>query len=164
MAEGRSVTMEVAGERELIASRVFDAPRELVWKAYTEAEHIAKWWGPDGFTTVVPRLELRPGGVWHYGMKSEEWGDAWGKAIYREIVPPERLVYTDMFSDEEGNSVEGMPESEVTITFAEQDGRTLMTSRTVFASAEERAQVIEMGMEEGLAQTLDKLAEYLKTM
>lgn len=164
MAEGRSVTMEVAGERELIGSRVFDAPRELVWKAYTEAEHIAKWWGPDGFTTVVPRLELRPGGVWHYGMKSDEWGDAWGKAIYREIVPPERLVYTDMFSDEEGNSVEGMPESEVTITFAEQDGRTLMTSRTVFASAEERAQVIEMGMEEGLAQTLDNLAEYLKTM
>ncbi|MQA00794.1 MAG: SRPBCC domain-containing protein [Dehalococcoidia bacterium] len=159
MTGATSITQ--VGERELVVTRTFNAPRALVWKAWTEPERIKQWWGPDGFTTIVPTIDVRPGGVWHYCMQSSEWGDAWGKATYREVVEPERLVYIDAFSDEAGNTAEGMPVSEVTLTFEEQDGRTLMTSRTLFASAEERQKVIEMGMEQGLSQTLDHLEEFL---
>jgi uncharacterized protein YndB with AHSA1/START domain len=155
------MTMEQVGDRELVLTRTFDAPRELVWKAWTEPERIAQWFGPNGFSTVVRTMDVRPGGIWHYCMQSAEWGDAWGKAEYREVVPPERLVYVDRFSDEAGNDAEDMPASVVTITFTEQDGKTLMTSHTLFDSAEDRAKVIETGMEQGIAETMDRLAAYV---
>lgn len=154
-------TVSLVGDRELLIERTFDAPRELVWKAYTEPDRVADWFGPRGFKTLVRAMDVRPGGSWHYCMQSPEWGDAWGLARYQEVIPPERLVYEDLFSNEEGTPAEGMPVSTVTLTFEEQDGRTLMRSRTVFASAEERAKTIEMGMEEGTKETLDRLEEYL---
>jgi uncharacterized protein YndB with AHSA1/START domain len=154
-------TITPVGERELLVERRFEAPRELVWQAWTEPERLAQWWGPNGFTTIIPTMDVRPGGVWHYCMQSPEWGDAWGKAIYREVVPPDRLVYTDIFSDADGNELTDMPVTEVTFTFTDEDGGTLMTMRSLFASAEDRAKTVEMGMEQGLAETLDHLAEYL---
>jgi uncharacterized protein YndB with AHSA1/START domain len=154
-------TVTQVGERELVIERAFEAPRQLVWRAYTEPERVAQWFGPRGFTTEVRSMDVRPGGTWHYCMRSEEWGDAWGLARYQEVVEPERLVYEDLFSNEEGTPAEGMPVSTTTITFAEQGDRTLMTSRTLFASAEDRAKSIEMGMEQGIIETLDKLGEYL---
>lgn len=154
-------TVTQVGDRELVIERTFEAPRELVWQAYTDPERIEQWFGPRGFTTEVRSMDVRPGGTWHYCMRSAEWGDAWGLANYREVLAPERLVYEDFFSNEDGTPAEGMPVSTVTVTFTERGGRTLMTARTVFASAEERAKTLEMGMEQGMAETLDRLVEYL---
>ena len=92
-------------ERELVITRAFDAPRELVWKAFTESDRLSQWWGPKGFTMLVRALDFRPGGVYHYSMRSPDGHIMWGKFIYREIQAPERLVFVNSFSDEEGNIV-----------------------------------------------------------
>jgi uncharacterized protein YndB with AHSA1/START domain len=152
---------ERVGERELVITQHFDAPVELVWKAWTDPVAIAAWFGPHGFTTTVTTLDLRPGGVWHYCMHNEEYGDAWGKAVYVEVDPPRRLVYQDMFSDAEGNTNEEMPVTTVTITLAEQDGGTLFTSHALYAAGEDLAKVLEMGMEQGMAETLERLGAYV---
>jgi len=153
-----NLTLE--GDRELVVTRVFAAPRELVFKAWTEAEALLQWWGPRVFPTRVCTVDLRPDGVWHYCMVGPEGEEAWGIAKYREIVPPERLVYTDWFSNKEGEPVGlGM---EMTVEFMAQGDATLLRSRAVFASKEHRDEVIGMGMEEGLSETLDRLDEYLE--
>ncbi|MEX1023009.1 MAG: SRPBCC domain-containing protein [Dehalococcoidia bacterium] len=151
--------VEQISDRELALERVFDAPRELVFKAWTEPERLLQWWGPRSYPTVVCTVDLRPGGVWHYCMRSAEGDEAWGRAEYREIVPPERLVYVDAFSDAEGSVIP--PETVITLTFEEQDGKTLMKSHSLYASAEEMQQVIGMGMVEGISETFDRLDEYL---
>ncbi|MFN8507997.1 MAG: SRPBCC domain-containing protein [Dehalococcoidia bacterium] len=152
-----NLTLE--GEREMVVTRVFDAPRELVFKAWTEAEALLQWWGPRVFPTRVSTVDLRPGGKWHYCMVGPEGQESWGIAKYREIVPPERLVYTDWFSNKEGEPV-GKP-MEMTVEFTAQGRGTLLRSRAVFESKEHRDEVISMGMEEGLSETLDRLDEYL---
>ena len=88
--------------REFIIARVFDAPRDLVWKAWTEAEHLARWWGPKGFPISVVKLDLRPGSVFLYSMRFPEGHEMWGKFVYREIAEPGRLVFINSFSDAEG--------------------------------------------------------------
>src|SRR5215471_11703282 len=87
-------------EPGFIITRVFDAPRELVWQAHTELEHLKHWWGPKGFTWMGGKIDLRPGGVFHYGLRSPDGQAMWGKFIFREIVAPERLVFIVSFSDE----------------------------------------------------------------
>ncbi|MBI4275605.1 MAG: SRPBCC domain-containing protein, partial [Rhizobiales bacterium] len=85
---------ETAGQRtDFVISRVFDAPRKLVWKAWTEAERLAQWWGPKGCTIRVVKLDVRPGGIFHYAMQFKPGHDMWGRFIYREIAAPERLIY-----------------------------------------------------------------------
>src|SRR5574341_357191 len=96
---------EKSGTRTLVITRIFDAPRELVWKAWTESEHLMRWWGPKHFTAPVWRLDLRVGGSYLYCMRSPEGQDYCGTGIFQEIVPPERLVYTDSFADEQGRVV-----------------------------------------------------------
>ncbi|MDB5055026.1 MAG: activator of Hsp90 ATPase 1 family protein [Bacilli bacterium] len=105
-AEGNVLTLE----------RLFDAPRELVFKVFSEAEHLKHWWGPRGWTLTVCNVDFRPGGVWHYCMKciDEKQVDffgfeSWGKAVYEEIVEPEKVILVDYFSDADGNEAEGMP-------------------------------------------------------
>ena len=161
MAEASSSPVIEKGERELVMTRVFDAPRELVWKAWTEPERLAQWWGPRGWTTTNYAMDVRPGGVWHYCMRGPDGGEAWGKAVYREIVEPERLVYIDSFSDAEGNAEDGMPQMVVTVEFTERDGRTTITSRGQFASAADLEAVLAMGVEQGMTETWDRLEEYL---
>ncbi|MDF2960386.1 MAG: ATPase [Paenibacillus sp.] len=156
---------------ELILERVFDAPRELVFKAFSEAEHLKHWWGPRGWTLTVCNVDFRPGGVWHYCMKciDENQGDfygyeSWGKAIYREIVKSEKIVYVSYFSDADGNEAEGMPSSQVTMTLVEHEGKTKLVSRAQYASAEALKTVMEMGMEQGITETWDRLAEHLQSI
>ena len=81
---------------------MFDAPRDLVWKAFTEPERMKEWWGPKGFTVIASKMDLRPGGSYHYGMKAPNGSTMWGKFVFREIVAPERMVFINSFSDEAG--------------------------------------------------------------
>lgn len=150
---------------ELVITRVFDAPRELVWKAWTEPERIMRWFGPKVFTTPVCEVDLRVGGSFHLSMRSPDGQDYWVKGVYREIVPPERLVYSDYFSDAEGNIVsptaygmsEDFPEEPmVTVMLTEHEGKTTMTLHMTAPEGEERD-----GAETGWNESFDKLAEEL---
>jgi uncharacterized protein YndB with AHSA1/START domain len=85
-----------------VISRVFDAPRELVFKAFTEPEHMKNWWGPKGFKVIAQSMDLRPGGMYHYGLQAPDGNTMWGRFIYREIAAPERIVFVSSFSDERG--------------------------------------------------------------
>lgn len=157
-------TLELRGNRELVLTRRFAAPRHLVWLAYTDCAHLAHWWGPAGWELTYCKLDFRPGGVWHYCMTGEYEGNpmkSWGIATYRDIDPPGRLVYVDAFSDSDGNVLAEMPQMVITVTLTEEAGMTLLTSSTLFESAAARQQVIDMGMEQGISQTWDRLDAYL---
>lgn len=165
-----NMTVKVEGQ-ELILVRVFNAPRELVFKTFSEAEHLKHWWGPRGWTLTVCNVDFRPGGIWHYCMKcmDKNQGDfygyeSWGKAVYKEIVEPEKIVYVDYFSDAEGNEAEGMPSTLITMTFEEHEGKTKLVNRAQYASAEALKSVMEMGMEQGITETWDRLDEHLQSI
>lgn len=158
----------VEGERVLVLERVFDAPRALVFAMYSQAEHLQNWWGPRGWELPVCEVDFRPGGVWHYCMKcvDKAQGDfygmeSWGKAVYEEIVDPERIVYTDSFSDAGGNTNEEMPSTKVTVTFVELGAQTRLISRAEYVTPEALKKVMDMGMLEGITQTWDRLEEQL---
>lgn len=155
----------------LILEREFNAPRELVFQAFTKAEHLKQWWGPRGWTLPVCHVDFREGGVWHYCMKCEDknQGDfygmeSWGKAAYREIVVPEKIVYVDYFSDAEGNVAEEMPQTLVTLTFIETDNGTKVINRGEYATAEALKQVMDMGMMQGITETWNRLVEHLESI
>jgi uncharacterized protein YndB with AHSA1/START domain len=160
MSQKNNVATE-SSERDFVLERIFDAPRELVFKAFSECKHLTHWWGPKGWTLPVCQMDFRPGGVWFYCMRGPAGEDASGKATYREIVEPERIVYTDAFADTEGNVLEGMPEMLITVIFAEHDGKTKLINRAQFASAADLEATLSMGMVEGLTETLDRLEAYL---
>jgi uncharacterized protein YndB with AHSA1/START domain len=157
--------------RAFVISRVFDAPRDLVWKAYSELEGLKQWWGPKGFIWVTGTLDFRPGGMFHYGLRSPNGQEMWGRFVYREIVKPERVVSVTSFSDEKGGvtrhflSPDWPAEMLNTATFTEQGGKTTLTIHSVAinATAHER-KIFEDGfksMEGGFTGTFDQLAAYL---
>jgi uncharacterized protein YndB with AHSA1/START domain len=162
MAEKTTVATNV-DEQALLIERVYNAPRELVFKAWSEPERLAQWWGPKGWTLPVCNVDFRLGGVWHYCMQGPDGEQSWGKAVYSEIVPPERIAYTDGFSDEAGNLNPDMPAMVISIDFVAEGDKTRMVSRAQFASKEDMESLLQMGMIEGLTQTLDRLDEYLAT-
>ena len=157
-------------DQGLIIERVFDAPREQVWKAWTDPELMMRWWGPQIFNCPVARIDLRVGGKYLFCMKSDSGPDEWQKGIwstgvYREIVPMERIVCTDSFSDEAGNVVSathyGMPadvplEMLVTVTFEDFEGNTRMTLRH-----DGLPSYMEQDAGTGWSESFDKLAEML---
>jgi uncharacterized protein YndB with AHSA1/START domain len=171
MAEQKSDVFKNRAEKEFVLTRVFDAPRELVWKAWTESERLSKWWGPKGFTMRVARLELRPGGVFHYSMRSPDGKDLWGKFTYREIVAPERLVFVVSFSNEKGGvtrhwlSLTWPLEVLNTVSFTELDGKTTVRLSGVPINAKDEERKTFEGafnsMDQGFKGTLDQLEEYL---
>ncbi len=153
-------------ERVLTIARVFDAPPGLIFKAWTNPSELRRWWGPKGFTTPFCKIDLRPGGVFHYSMRSPEVRDYWGKGIYREIVEPERLVYTDFFADEEGKAVPATQyglspdwpaEMLVKLTFAAHEDKTKLTLEHVGVPLGAEGDSCEVGWNE----SLDRLAEHL---
>ena len=138
--------------RELVISRVLNAPRELVWQVWTNPDHIKNWWGPNGFTNTIFTMEVKPGGVWDFIMHGPDGTDYKNKSIYKEVVKPERIVF---------DHVSG-PKFQTTITFEEQDNKTLLTWRMLFATKEELEQVIKtFKADEGLKQNIVKLQAYL---
>jgi len=158
---------DAGSERELVIERVFDAPREWVWKAWTDPEWMARWWGPGGFTAPVIQIDLRVGGKFLGCMRSPDGKDYWNTGVYREIVAPERLVTTDSFADEQGNVVSasyyGMSadfplELLVTITLEEQGGKTKLTLVHAGMPAGEDRDMARAGWNE----MFDKLAALLK--
>ena len=156
---GDKTNVTLDGDRDMVMTRTFDAPRELVFRAYTEPDRLMQWWGPREWPLAVCKVDLRPGGIWHYCMKGPAGEEAWGRADYKEIEPPKRLVFADAFSDPDANRIP--PESQVTIEFEDMGGKTRINSRTTFASAEQRAEVMGMGLIEGMTETLDRLDEHL---
>jgi len=159
---------------EFVISRTFDAPRDLVWKAWTNAEALAKWWGPKGSTIRVIKLDFRPGGVFHYAMAFQPGHEMFGRFVYREIEAPGRLVYVNSFSDADGGITRApfpqlgdkWPLEVLNIlTLTEQDGKTTLTLRggPINATDEERKAFLGMhdSMRQGFGGTFDQLAAYL---
>jgi uncharacterized protein YndB with AHSA1/START domain len=162
---------------DFVIARMFDAPRALVWKVWTEPEHLAQWWGPKGCTIRVVKLDVREGGMFHYAMAYQPGQDMWGRFVYREIAPPERMVYVSSFSDAEGGvtrapfpQLRGTFPLEVlnTLTLHEDGGKTTMTvrGRPLNATEEERKTYRGMfsSMQQGFTGTFDQLAAYLAKM
>jgi uncharacterized protein YndB with AHSA1/START domain len=153
VAERNSDTL-IAKDRELIITRIFDAPRELVWKAWTEPERIKQWLAPKDFTIPVAEGDLRPGGAWRSSMRKPDGTELWLGGVYREIVEPERLVFTHAWLDEKGKPG---PETLVTVTLTERGSKTEMKFRqTGFDSVESRD-----GHGGGWNECFDKLEEAL---
>jgi uncharacterized protein YndB with AHSA1/START domain len=146
-------------DREIVIERTVNAPRELVWRAWTEADQIAKWWGPNGFTTTIHAMDVRVGGAWRFIMHGPDGTDYPNKIVYREIVKPERLVY-DHGEDNDARS----SSFRSTVTFVAQGRKTKVTMRALFASAEARAATLKYGAIEGGEQTLARLDQHVATM
>jgi uncharacterized protein YndB with AHSA1/START domain len=152
----------VVSGRELTITRVFNAPRPLVFNAYTMPEYLKRWWGPSQWPVVACTVDLRPGGEWRYCMKSVETGDeSWGIAIYSEVTVPERLVYKDAFANPDGTINEGLPVSVTTLTFEDLGNQTRMVSHTVYPTAADLETVIQMGMVEGITECFGQLEALL---
>lgn len=156
---------------EFVITRVLDAPRELVWKAWTEPERLMQWFSPKGFENVASKVDLRVGGTFHYGLRMPDGGEMWGRFVYREIVPPERLVHIVHFSDREGG-VTRHPMSATwplqilsTITLEAQGDKTLLTVHWVpFEATDEEIRAFDEGkesMKAGWGGTIDQLEAYL---
>ena len=156
MAAGNNQATDEAS-RTILTTRVYDAPRALVFEAFTQPQHLAQWWGPNGFTTTTHAIDVRPGGFWRFVMHGPDGTDYQNRITYDEVVKPERLVYRH------GGDVDAEPvQFHVTVTFEDLGGKTRLTMRMVFPSAVERDRVAEKyGAVEGAKQTLERLAGYL---
>ena len=157
--------------QEFVITRVFDAPRDLVWKAFTEPQRMKEWWGPKGATVIKSEMDLRPGGSYHYAMRTPDGATIWGKFVYREITPPSQIVFVSSFSDEAG-SVTHHPMAPTwplqmlpIFSFEEEGEKTRFTVRCSPLNATEEEQVTfaagHASMQQGWGGTLDKLAAYL---
>ena len=145
-------------DREIVLTRVFNAPRERVFEAYSRPEHVDRWFGPRGFTTVTHAMEFRPGGAWSFTMTAPDGTVYPNYVVYREIDRPSRLVF------DHGSSAEQPGEFHVTITFTEEEGGTRVTQRSLLPTPQAKAAVVSFGAIELGQQTLEKLAEHLAGM
>lgn len=161
-------------EAVLTLTRAFNAPRDIVFKAWTEPERLAKWWGPKGFDFVVASMDLRPGGAFHYCMRGPNGMEMWGKLVYEEIVAPERLVFVNSFSDKDGGltrhpmSATWPLEIHNTLTLTEENGKTTLTLHggPVNATEAERQTYAagRSGLQQGMAGSFAQLDAYLETL
>lgn len=155
----KNISNESASGSEIVISREFAAPRELVWEAMTNAKHVVNWWGPRGFSTTVEEMDLRVGGVWKLTMRGPDGANYPNQHVFKEIAKPERIVFSAGGRREGGPGVSFIS----TWTFdAVEPGKTKVTIRMVFPTAAERDFVVkEFGAIEGGKQTLERLAEFL---
>src|SRR5437588_8927848 len=141
-------------DREIVLTRVFDAPRNLVFDAFSKPELLKRWFGPRGWSLVVCEIDLRVGGGFRFVLRGPEGQEMGMRGVYRELVPPERSVHLESFDDYPG-------ESQVTAGMVETGGKTTLTATVLYPSKEIRDAVIQSGMEHGAAESYDKLAELL---
>jgi uncharacterized protein YndB with AHSA1/START domain len=166
-------TVSETTAKDFVISRVFDTPRDLVWKAFTEPERMKQWWGPKGVKVIASKMDLRVGGTYHYGMETPDGKVMWGKFVYREITPPERLIFINSFSDEAGGltrhpmSPTWPLEMLSTFTFEDLGGQTRFTIRWAPNNpTEEERKTFDAGqdsMTQGWGGTMEQLAAYLTT-
>ncbi|PYN21645.1 MAG: hypothetical protein DMD76_21520 [Candidatus Rokuibacteriota bacterium] len=150
--ERLGVHLAGTADREIVATRVVDAPREHVFEMFTDRQHVARWWGPKGFTSTIDEMDVRPGGVWRFVMHGPDGIDYKNKIVYDEIARPERLVYTHT----------GGAQFQATATFTSYGEKTVLAMRMLFESSRERDRVVKkFGAIEGLSQTLDRLEAYV---
>jgi len=150
--ERLGVYLAGTADREIVATRVVDAPREHVFEMFTDRQHVARWWGPKGFTSTIDEMDVRPGGVWRFVMHGPDGIDYKNKIVYDEIARPERLVYTHT----------GGAQFQATATFTSYGEKTVLAMRMLFESSRERDRVVKkFGAIEGLSQTLDRLEAYV---
>lgn len=171
MAEKGKSSGTESGKEAFVISRTFDVPRDFMFKVWTDPAHMQRWWGPKGVKVTHSKMELHPGGVYHYCMRTPDGQDMWGIFVYREIVKPERIVFVNSFSNEQGGlthhpMMRTWPlEMLSTITFTEQGGKTTVTVRwsPLNATNEER-KTFENGfesMKKGWGGTFEQLGDYL---
>lgn len=164
-------TVAAPAAPEFVITRVLDAPREVVWAAWTQAERLAHWWGPKGCKIRIAKLDVRPGGMFHYTMSFKAGPVWWGRFLYREITAPERIVFVNSFSDASGGMTRA-PFSQtcplemlIDVTFSEQSAKTVLTLRStpINATEEENRTFAGMfdSMRQGFGGTFDQLAAYL---
>ena len=153
-----ALSMTVTSNREIVMTRAFDAPRALVWRAYTDPTLIPRWWGLRDNVTTVDRLDARPGGQWRFVERAPDGTEHGFRGEFREVAPPERLVYTFEYEPMPGHVVVD------TVTLEERDGRTTVTIRAEFQSREDRDGMIQSGMEYGANESMNRLDELLATL
>lgn len=155
MSQNNRAVVSLPSDREILVTREFNAPRALVFRAHTDPALVPLWWGQRNSTTVVDQMDVRPGGVWRFVQRGPDGSEYGFRGEFREIAPPERLVQTFEF--------EGMPGHVVlqSLTFAEQGGKTTLTTHEVYASKEDRDGMIASGMESGMHETYERLDELL---
>lgn len=151
----RKAVVTTPSELEIVSERIFDAPRERVFAAWTDADLVPRWWGLRRTTTIVDELDLRVGGAWRFVERMEDGTEVGFRGSYREVVPPERLAYSFEW--------EGLPGhvSVDILTFEDLGGRTRLIARSLFHTVEDRDGMIEAGMEKGMNETFDQLDELL---
>ena len=155
--DGNKLKVTTPSDREIVMTRTFDAPRDLVFVAHSSCEHMSNWWGPRKYEVASCEIDFRPGGSWRIVHKAE--GEEHGfRGEFREIVRPERIVWTFEW--------EGLPGhvSVETLTLEEHDGKTTLTATSVYDTVEDRDGMLQSGMEEGAAESWDRLAEYLEAV
>ena len=158
MAQALAVTTNAG---EITMERTFAAPRALVFEAFTTAEHLKNWWGPLSYTMPVCEVDFRPGGTWLYCFRGPNGEEAWAKSVYKEIVAPERIVFTSSLTDAEGNPIPGLPVSVDTIELTEANGQTKLVHRAAYDTTADREQMEAMMMVEGLTESWNRLESYL---
>jgi len=154
MMNNETLKVTTPTEREVVMTRVFDAPRRLVFDALTKPELFKRWFGPRGWSLAVCEIDLKAGGAWRSVLRGPGGQEMGMRGVYQEVVPPERLVSTESFDDYPGESLN-------TLVLFEKDGKTTFTITVRYQSQEIRDAVIKSGMEHGAAECYDKLAELL---
>jgi uncharacterized protein YndB with AHSA1/START domain len=158
MSNAGTLTVTTPSDTEIVLTRVFDAPRHLVFAALTKPELLKRWFGARGWDLVDCQVDLRVGGAWRFVSRGPDGMDMGQRGVYREIMPPDRLVYTELFDDQ---SYPG--ETLITTVLVEQHGRTTMTSTVRYATQEGRDIVLSYPMARGVGESYDRLAELLST-
>jgi uncharacterized protein YndB with AHSA1/START domain len=152
-----TLQVTLPSDREVVLTRVFDAPRELVYDALTKPELLKRWFGPRGWSLVVCEVDLRVGGAWRFVLRGPDGSEMGMRGVYRELARPERTVHTESFDVYPGESI-------VTGVLVERDGKTTLTGTVLYESKEIRDAVVRSGMEHGAAESYDKLAELLPSV
>jgi uncharacterized protein YndB with AHSA1/START domain len=153
-----ATTLTTPSEREIVVTRVVNAPRRLVFEVYTNPQHVPQWMtGPAGWTMPICEIDLRPGGAWRFVWRRDDGSEMVMHGLYKEIVPPERLVSTESWGGD-------FPETLNTLLLSEEDGKTTITQQMLFPSKEARDAALKTGMQEGMSISFERLDEYLATI
>lgn len=161
----------VENDRVLVIERIFNAPRDLVFTMFKDENHLKHWWSPKGWELSFCKVDFQPYGTWHYCMKCNNQADgqfsdmeSWGKAVYKEIIEPEKIVFTDYFSDSEGIVDDSLPATEITMEFIDLYGKTKLINRSEYVSADALKTVTDMGVVQGIGEAWDRLDELVESL